>query len=108
MENVLLVMHLIITLFLIIVVLMQRSEGGGIGLGTASSTGGLVSVRGTTNFMTKLTSWLAALFIIISLALAVMASQGSSNKSLIDKLEDSSNDLPVIEIPTDPVAPLSE
>lgn len=108
MENILLVMHLMITLFLIIVVLMQRSEGGGIGLGTASSTGGLVSVRGTTNFMTKLTSWLAAFFIITSLALAVMASQDASNKSLIDKLEGSGNELPVMEAPMEPVAPLSE
>ena len=72
MENVVLVVHLILALSLIGAVLMQRSEGGGLGVGGSPS--GLMSARGAADFMTRLTSILAALFVITAIALAVVAS----------------------------------
>lgn len=96
MENILTVLHIIVTVFLIVVVLMQRSEGGGVGLGTVS-TGGLVSVRGQANFMTKLTGTLAALFIVLSLAIAILSVHGGKKESsLMNKLStDSETSAPV-------------
>ena len=59
MERVLLVIHLMVALALVGVVLMQRSEGGGLGIG-GGGLGGLMSVRGTANILTRATAVLAA------------------------------------------------
>ena len=68
----LLVLHLIVTLTLIATVLIQRSEGGGLGIGTTQGMGSFMSGRGTANLLTRTTSVLAALFMALSLALAVL------------------------------------
>ena len=60
MENVLLVAYLLIVLALIAVILLQRSEGGGLGMG--GNAGGLMTVRGSANLLTRTTAILAALF----------------------------------------------
>ena len=70
---------------LIITVLLQHSEGGGLGIGGGGGVGGLVSVRGTTNFLTRATGVLAALFMTTSLTLAIMASQGKAPQSILDR-----------------------
>ncbi|WP_448665075.1 preprotein translocase subunit SecG [Sphingomonas sp. CJ20] len=67
----LLVVHAIIAAILVAVILMQRSEGGG--LTTGGSPSGLMSARGAADFMTRLTSILAAMFIGMSILLAVLA-----------------------------------
>lgn len=69
----LLVLHLIITLALIGVVLVQRSEGGALGIGGGSVGGGFMSARGAANFLTRTTAVLAALFMANSLLLAVLS-----------------------------------
>lgn len=56
---------------LITVILMQRSEGGGLGIG--GSPGGMLSARGAADFLTRSTKWLAVIFVILSIALAAMA-----------------------------------
>ena len=68
----LLILHLLVTLSLIGVVLIQRSEGGGLGIGTAQGMGSFMSGRGTANLLTRTTAILAAIFMILSLALAVL------------------------------------
>ena len=68
----LLVLHLIVTLTLIATVLIQRSEGGGLGIGTTQGMGSFMSGRGTANLLTRTTSVLAAIFMALSLALAVL------------------------------------
>ena len=68
----LLVLHLIVTLTLIGTVLIQRSEGGGLGIGTTQGMGSFMSGRGTANLLTRVTAILAALFMGLSLTLAVL------------------------------------
>ncbi|MBV8911949.1 MAG: preprotein translocase subunit SecG [Acetobacteraceae bacterium] len=72
MTTVLLVLHLFVTLALIGVVLIQRSEGGGLGIGTSQGMGGFMTGRGTTNLLTRTTAILGTAFFAISLALALM------------------------------------
>lgn len=81
-----LVLHLIFAIALIAVVLLQRSEGGalGIGGGGGGGGGGLVSSRGAASFLTRTTAVLAACFIATSLALAVMAQKSSAPRSFLD------------------------
>jgi preprotein translocase subunit SecG len=74
MENVVLIVHLILAIFLIAVVLLQRSEGGALGIGGGG--GGLVSARGAATALSKVTWMLAAGFICTSIALTVLAGGG--------------------------------
>jgi len=83
MENVVLVIHLILALCLIGVVLLQRSEGGGLGIGGG---GGAVSSRGLGTALGKLTWAFAVAFIATSIGLTVIARQNSAGSSVIDRL----------------------
>jgi preprotein translocase subunit SecG len=83
--EVLLVVHLIIALALIGVVLMQRSEGGALGIGGSSSGGGnLFSARGVGNALTRTTAYLALGFFITSIALTLIATRGGTGGSAFD------------------------
>lgn len=73
-----LVVHFVVALALVAVVLMQRSEGGGLGMGGSPS--GLMSARGAADFLTRATSILGGLFIALSILLAMLAAQGKSVK----------------------------
>lgn len=87
MENVLLVVHLILALCLIGVVLLQRSEGGGLGIGGGGGGGGgVMSGRAAATALGKLTWIFAIAFIATSIALTVIAAQKSSGASVIDQL----------------------
>jgi preprotein translocase subunit SecG len=72
MITVLLIVHLIVTLALIGVVLIQRSEGGGLGIGSSQGMGSFMSGRGTANLLTRSTAILAAIFMALSLVLALL------------------------------------
>lgn len=82
METVLIVVHLLIVIALCGVVLLQRSEGGGLGMG--SSPSGFMSGRGQANLLTRMTAILGTAFFITSLALAVMAARGRAPSSPLD------------------------
>ena len=83
--TVLLVIHLFVTLALIGVVLIQRSEGGGLGIGTSQGMGGFMSGRGTANLLTRTTGILAAIFFCLSLALALLnRGTGGVGHSVLD------------------------
>lgn len=85
MQNVLIVIHLLIVIALVGVVLLQRSEGGGLGMGSGSGgISGFMTGRGQANALTRATAILAGLFFITSLVLAVMATQGRTQRSIID------------------------
>jgi preprotein translocase subunit SecG len=85
MQNVLLIVQLIIAVALVITVLLQRSEGGALGIGgSGSGLGGLFSQRGAANTLTQTTAFLAAAFFIISIVLNVLALQGHKTKSILD------------------------
>ena len=72
MTTVLLIIHLFVTLALIGVVLIQRSEGGGLGIGSSQGMGSFMSGRGTANLLTRATAILAAIFMALSLTLALL------------------------------------
>jgi len=83
MENVVLVIHLILALCLIGVVLLQRSEGGGLGMGGG---GGAMSSRGLATALGKLTWGFAIAFIATSITLTVISAKNSANSSVVDRL----------------------
>ena len=72
MTTVLLIIHLFVTLALIGVVLIQRSEGGGLGIGSSQGMGSFMSGRGTANLLTRTTAILATVFMVLSLTLALL------------------------------------
>lgn len=81
MENVILTIHLILALLLIGVVLLQRSEGGGLGIGGG---GGTMSARGAATAMSKLTWIFASAFIVTSITLTILAARGGEGGSVVD------------------------
>ena len=102
----LLVVHAVIAAALVTVILMQRSEGGGLGMGGSPS--GLMSARGAADFLTRATSVLAAAFIGFSILLAVLASTRHAT-SAIDTSLARKPVAPAITqpVPAEPVAPFS-
>ena len=72
MTTVLTIIQLFVTLALIGVVLIQRSEGGGLGIGTSQGMGSFMSGRGTANLLTRATAILATAFMGLSLVLALL------------------------------------
>ncbi len=85
MTTVLLIIHLFVTLALIGVVLIQRSEGGGLGIGSSQGMGGFMSGRGTANLLTRATAVLGTIFFVLSLSLALL-NRGTTGvgRSLLD------------------------
>lgn len=89
MSTVLLVIHLMIAAALVGVVLLQRSEGGALGIGGGGGGGGFMTGRGTANLLTRATAILAALFMISSLVLVILMNSRQPGGSLVDQLRDS-------------------
>lgn len=83
MQNVLIVIHLLIVLSLVGVVLIQRSEGGGLGIGGGS---GFMSARGTANALTRITAILATIFFLTSLGLGLLTRYESRPTDILDRL----------------------
>jgi len=84
MIKVILVIHLIIAAAMIGIVLMQKSEGGALGIGGGGGAGGFLTGRGTANLLTRLTAGLACLFFVTSLTLTIMAGGTNRNASRFD------------------------
>ena len=95
MENILLVLNIIFALILVLLVLMQKSEGGALGIGVSQEN--FMFSRSAGNFMTKATAVIATLFIICSLALTIV-SRGDlvPTSSVLDTIEEKSEDTPEI------------
>ncbi len=104
MESVLLVIHLFLALAIIGLVLLQRSEGGGLGIGGGSGgLGGLASPEGTANLLTRATAFCAAGFFCTSLLLGILAGRSAQPVGLMDAIE---NAPAAIEAPVEtPAAP---
>ena len=94
MENVVLTIHLLVTLVLIGVVLMQRSEGGGLGIGGG---GGAIQGRSAATALTRLTWILGIALFVTSSALTIIAAQNSAGSSVLDRIVDA----PVREAPAE-------
>ena len=86
MENFILILNVILAILLIGVILLQRSEGGALGLGISQDN--FISSRSAGSFLTKTTAILAALFIITSISLTVISKEEFSSKSVLEKIEE--------------------
>ena len=86
METLVLTIHILIALALIGSVLLQRSEGGGLGIGGGGAGGGFMTARGTANLMTRVTAILAAAFFATSLLLAILAGSQRASVSIVDEV----------------------
>ena len=95
MENILLILNIIFALILVLLVLMQKSEGGALGIGVSQEN--FMFSRSAGNFMTKATAIVATLFIICSLSLTII-SRGDLTRasSVLDTVEEKSEDTPSI------------
>lgn len=82
METVLIIVHLLIVVALAGVVLLQRSEGGGLGMGSSPSA--FMSGRGQANLLTRMTALLGAAFFITSLTLSILSARSSGPKSVLE------------------------
>ena len=76
------VVQAIVAAALVGLVLMQRSEGGGLGIGSGGSPGGLMSARGAADFLTRTTKWLAVLFVVLAIVLAALAVGATSGREI--------------------------
>ena len=95
MENILLVSNVILAVMLVILVLLQKSEGGALGIGVSQDN--FMFSRSAGDFFTKATAIIATLFIICSLSLTVISRQDLiPSTSVIDKIEENSGDEPEI------------
>src|SRR3569623_620919 len=92
MQNVLLVAYLLIVLALIAVILLQRSEGGGLGMG--GNAGGLMTVRGSANLLTRTTAILAALFFATAIGLTILSEMDRGTDSILDQATTSTGSQP--------------
>ena len=103
MTAVILVIHVLIAIAMIVVVLVQRSDGGALGGLGGGSFGGVMSGRQSANLLTRATAILAGSFMATSMVLAILASGTSGPRSLTDSLPDSPTGA-VFPAPEDPVA----
>jgi len=94
MENIILTIHVILAILLIGSVLLQKSEGGALGIGGGSDS--LMSSRGAGSFLTKFTSVVALLFIVTSISLTAINKDDNKGNSVLDKIEKKQDNLPKI------------
>ncbi len=97
MENFVLILNIILAILLIVVVLLQKSEGGALGLGASQDS--YISSRSAGSFLTKTTAVIAALFIITSISLTIMSKEEFSSTSVLEKIEENKEDSSEPEIP---------
>ena len=95
MENILLVLNLVLAAILVLLILIQKSEGGALGIGVSQDN--FMLSRSAGNFMSKATAVVATLFIICSLALTIISrSELKPTSSVLDIIEEKSSDTPSI------------
>ena len=95
MESLLVLINIILAVILIVVILLQRSEGGALGLGVSQDN--FTSARTVGTFLTKFTSIVAALFIICSIAIvAISRDELRETQSVLEKQEEENSNLPQI------------
>ena len=85
MENIILVLNVILAIILVAIILLQKSEGGALGLGVSQDS--FISSRSASNILTKATAIIATLFIITSISLTIMSKAEFSSSSVLEKIE---------------------
>tara|TARA_Y100001954_G_scaffold216268_1_gene247307 strand:+ start:341 stop:643 length:303 start_codon:yes stop_codon:yes gene_type:complete len=95
MENILLILNIVLAVILVLLVLMQKSEGGALGIGVSQEN--FMFSRTAGNFMTKATAIVATLFIICSLGLTIISrGELTPTSSVLDTVEEKTEDMPSI------------
>jgi len=95
MENILLVVNLVLAIILVLLILVQKSEGGALGIGVSQDN--FMFSRTVGSFMTKATGIVATLFIICSLALTIISrGELTATSSVLDTIEEKLDDTPAI------------
>ena len=95
MENILLVLNIVLAVILVLLILLQKSEGGALGIGVSQDN--FMLSRSASNFMSKATAVVATLFIICSLALTIISrGELAPTNSVLDQIEEKSDDTPAI------------
>ena len=95
MENILLVLNIVLAVILVLLILIQKSEGGALGIGVSQDN--FMLSRSAGNFMSKATAVVATLFIICSLALTIISrGELTPTSSVLDIIEEKSSDTPSI------------
>ncbi|HBU98175.1 MULTISPECIES: preprotein translocase subunit SecG [Thalassospira] len=114
MQTVILVIHLLLALGMIAVILVQRSEGGGLGIGGNSGGGGgggfgVMSSRGAANLLTRTTAILAGAFMITSIILALQSNSHTKPASILEQAPAASSsattDAPAVTEPAEDTGP---
>lgn len=104
MTTVVLVIHLMIAVALCSVVLLQRSEGGALGMGGGGG-GGFMTGRGTANLLTRTTAWLGVAFFVTSIVLTLLAQPSQRPASPLDARTPPAATAPAVPTGATPVAP---
>jgi len=86
MENIVLGLNIILAILLVAIILIQKSEGGALGLGVSQDS--FISSRSAGSFLTKATAIIATLFIVTSISLTIMSKEEFSTSSVLEKVED--------------------
>ena len=86
MENIILILNIVLAILLVGVILLQKSEGGALGLGVSQES--YVSSRSAGSFLTKTTTIIAILFIITSISLTIISREEISSSSVLEKIEE--------------------
>ena len=95
MESILLILNIIFAIILVLIVLMQKSEGGALGIGVSQEN--LMFSKSAGNFMTKATAVIATLFIVCSLGLTIISrAELAPTTSVLDTVEENNEDTPTI------------
>jgi len=97
MENIILVLNIILAILLVVIILLQRSEGGALGLGISQDS--FVSSRSAGSFLTKATAIIATLFIITSISLTIISKEEFSSSSVLEKVEEEEKNTSEPQIP---------
>ena len=86
MENIILVLNIILAILLVAIILLQKSEGGALGLGVTQDS--FISSRSVGGILTKLTAIIASLFIITSISLTIISKEEFPSSSVLEKIEE--------------------
>ena len=86
MENIILTLNIILAILLVAIILLQKSEGGALGIGASQDS--FISSRSAGGVLTKLTAIIATLFIITSVSLTIMSKEEFSSSSVLEKVEE--------------------
>ena len=99
MENLILIINVVLAVLLVFLVLLQKSEGGALGIGASQES--FISSRSAGNFLTKATAIIATLFIITSISLTILSKEQISTESVLEKIEEKQD-------PSEPQIPKSD